>query len=652
MGNLNMSAVLNFGGNFLKGMQDAQNQTSAFQSRIQNFANTAKLAFGATGVLAAGYLNSALNSAAKAQDSTVQLQRLVENQGVSWSQASGQVSNFTSGVMKMSEYSAGDAKTALINLTEKGVKFNDALKMQSTLTDLAAGTNTDLTSASNLLGQAYDGRYMQLERLGIVTKEQVKAGISFAQVQDAINKRFGGASKDQLSTYDGTMKQVVNTLNSFKTSIGQFILPYMQKFASFLDKMAQKLNNLSPSTKKFIAGALAMAAGLGTLIGGTTVLKKLFSFLPFDIEGIGKSLQGIAAPAALFIALITAICYAYLNNLGGLKDAVNKFIKTVLPDVKSAISQVTGFLNNHKKDVSKIMNDIGKFFANVVNWVTAHYPQIKSVVEKVFSGVASVFTKFVIPIFSFIVSHGTIVESVLGGILGGFLAFKVITGIITAITNVIKIWTIAQGLLNLVMDANPIGLVCVAIGILIAIGIALYKNWDTIKQKAGQLWTAIKAAFAPIANFAKDAFKWGSDMIDGLINGIKSKIGAIGNAVKGVGSTIASFLHFSCPDVGPLATYESWMPDFMQGMAKGIKVNTHLVTEPIKKVALGIKTNMQGGINGDSSSTPQAKTKGKGNIIVNIPKLADTLTVRNDSDIDKIAYALTKKLQKVANGMA
>ncbi len=43
---------------------------------------------------------------------------------------------------------------------------------------------------------------------------------------------------------------------------------------------------------------------------------------------------------------------------------------------------------------------------------------------------------------------------------------------------------------------SPIGLVVVAIAGVIAIGVALYKNWDTVKAKAIEIWTAIKDFFA------------------------------------------------------------------------------------------------------------------------------------------------------------
>ena len=48
--------------------------------------------------------------------------------------------------------------------------------------------------------------------------------------------------------------------------------------------------------------------------------------------------------------------------------------------------------------------------------------------------------------------------------------------------------------------------------------------------------------------------------------------------------TIKSYLHFSVPDEGPLTDYESWMPDFMSGLADGIEKSRGMVTKEIEKL--------------------------------------------------------------------
>ena len=71
----------------------------------------------------------------------------------------------------------------------------------------------------------------------------------------------------------------------------------------------------------------------------------------------------------------------------------------------------------------------------------------------------------------------------------------------------------------------------------------------------------------------------------GIVNGIRSAIGAVADACRSVADSIRSFLHFSVPDVGPLTDYESWMPDFMKGLAKGIEKSRGLVADATGGVA-------------------------------------------------------------------
>ena len=61
----------------------------------------------------------------------------------------------------------------------------------------------------------------------------------------------------------------------------------------------------------------------------------------------------------------------------------------------------------------------------------------------------------------------------------------------------------AQKALNLVMLAAPYMWIVAAIVAVIAVGVLLYKNWDTIKAKAGELWLAFQEKFPAMANIIK-----------------------------------------------------------------------------------------------------------------------------------------------------
>ncbi|EXG84491.1 phage tail tape measure protein, TP901 family [Clostridium sp. ASBs410] len=119
----------------------------------------------------------------------------------------------------------------------------------------------------------------------------------------------------------------------------------------------------------------------------------------------------------------------------------------------------------------------------------------------------------------------------------------------------------------------------------------------------------IDAIKTQLTSLPGQAVQWGADMIDGLVDGIKSKVGAVTKAIKGVAENITSYIHFSRPDVGPLREYEKWMPDMVSGLAKGIKDNAWKITDQLK----GLTGNMSYMLNGDASgagSTDLTKIEG------------------------------------------
>ena len=103
--------------------------------------------------------------------------------------------------------------------------------------------------------------------------------------------------------------------------------------------------------------------------------------------------------------------------------------------------------------------------------------------------------------------------------------------------------TVAQTGLNTAMAANPIGAVILAIEALIAVGVLLYKNWDTIKAGAQSLWNKFKdvsirignafsGAFNKVKNAAKTALEWVGDKLSWLNDKIES-ISILGSLYKG-----------------------------------------------------------------------------------------------------------------------
>jgi TP901 family phage tail tape measure protein len=104
-----------------------------------------------------------------------------------------------------------------------------------------------------------------------------------------------------------------------------------------------------------------------------------------------------------------------------------------------------------------------------------------------------------------------------------------------------------------------------------------------------------------LSSLAENAGTWGSDLIQGLIDGMNSQKTALYNAASDLAFTISSQLHFSRPDVGPLVDYESWMPDMVEGMAEGVTENKYKLSDAIQSLTQSIST----GINGSTGTVSQ-----------------------------------------------
>lgn len=95
---------------------------------------------------------------------------------------------------------------------------------------------------------------------------------------------------------------------------------------------------------------------------------------------------------------------------------------------------------------------------------------------------------------------------------------------------------------------SPIGIAIVAITGLIAMGVALYKNWDTVKAKAEAIWGGIKSAITSvkeetIADF-HEMIQAGKEFLSALDQGISSipVLGSLYNGGKTVMKAVGSKL--------------------------------------------------------------------------------------------------------------
>lgn len=162
--------------------------------------------------------------------------------------------------------------------------------------------------------------------------------------------------------------------------------------------------------------------------------------------------------------------------------------------------------------------EMQNFMGTVMSDIESAVPSIKSG----FSSVADTITNTVVPAYEgfktglqWVLDNKEAVISALSGVAAGFTALKVITVVKAALDlykNSALVSTIATQGFNAALRANPIGMVVTVIGLLVAAGVYLYQNWDTVKAKAGELWVTVKEKFADIkqsvSDFIQPAIGW------------------------------------------------------------------------------------------------------------------------------------------------
>lgn len=468
----------------------------------------------------------------------------------------------------------------------------------------------DSTRAQAMATLGLKGTYDKLDQL---TKMQVNYQAILQQSPDAI-----GDCQRSLDSYESTKKRYIAKLKEIKTIVGQFFLPtyqkilsigakgltmirdWLQKLTDLTDKLGGSQRVLSVLAAAFTAMLVAMnLKKIGAAINGFTKLARAIGL------GHGKTL----AFFAVFLLLVLVI-EDFISFMRGDKSLLGTMLERAGVDCEKLRQNIVGVWTKIKQAIGYIgegiRNVVVPIFEGIRTAAVVAFEEIQKAVAKVAPGIAQFFKEL---------SSGKVdkkkwtdigesigriavgVVAVIAAVKGISAIFGVITTVISVVKAVISVIKLAFVVVKSVITvikvvgavisvlASAFGPVILAIAAAIAIGVLLWKNWDKIREAAGNLLegikatignvrdaivTGIQAAIDWITSLPAEALKWGSDIIDGIVSGIQSAVGRVGEAVKGVADKIKSFLGFSEPEDGPLSDFHTYMPDMIDLMASGI----------------------------------------------------------------------------------
>lgn len=468
----------------------------------------------------------------------------------------------------------------------------------------------DSTRAQAMATLGLKGTYDKLDQL---TKMQVNYQAILQQSPDAI-----GDCQRSLDSYESTKKRYIAKLKEIKTIVGQFFLPtyqkilsigakgltmirdWLQKLTDLTDKLGGSQRVLSVLAAAFTAMLVAMnLKKIGAAINGFTKLARAIGL------GHGKAL----AFFAVFL-LLALVIEDFISFMRGDKSLLGTMLERAGVDCEKLRQNIVGVWTKIKQAIGYIgegiRNVVVPIFEGIRTAVVVAFEEIQKAVAKVAPGIAQFFKEL---------SSGKVdkkkwtdigesigriavgVVAVIAAVKGISAIFGVITTVISVVKAVISVIKLAFVVVKSIITvikvvgavisvlASAFGPVILAIAAAIAIGVLLWKNWDKIREAAGNLLegikatignvrdaivTGIQAAIDWITSLPAEALKWGSDIIDGIVSGIQSAVGRVGEAVKGVADKIKSFLGFSEPEDGPLSDFHTYMPDMIDLMASGI----------------------------------------------------------------------------------
>lgn len=372
-----------------------------------------------------------------------------------------------------------------------------------------------------------------------VTAETVK-DVPFSSIIDAIQ-----VIQDNLGITGTTAKEAATTLTGSFASVKAALSNVLAGLALGQD-LGPALNALSSTLSTFLSGNLIPAL--------YNILSALPGALVTFISTLGPQLA--AGLSTIVPQMMTTGAQMLQSLSAGLAQGIPNFLAQALP-------MLLQFTENLRANFSNIVDAGIDLLLNFVQGIANGLPTLIEYVPTIISNIAGLINDNAPKILA----------------AGVQIIVTLVKGLINAIPTIIaNIPQIIGAIVDTITAFNWLNLGATVIKTL---GNGLTSMASGLK---GFMESTLSGAIDYLKSLPKQALQWGKDMISGFIDGIVGSVGGIVNAVKDVGSAIASYLHFSRPDVGPLRNYETWMPDMLTGMAQSIRANLYRITDAMDLV--------------------------------------------------------------------
>jgi hypothetical protein len=345
-----------------KKLKSANGDVESSSNKLGDFAKKAGVAFAAAAAAAGTYAIALAVDGVKAaiEDEKAQTQLAIALENATGA-TKGQIAATEDAILQMSLASGvadDNLRPALGRLVRSTGDITKAQDLLAIALDISTATGKPLESVANSLGRAFDGNTTSLGKLGIGLDAAELKTMTFTEVQGKLTELFGGAAAANADTYAGKIARVQIAFDEAKETLGQALLPILDKFLVFINE------NALPAIQAFTAAfSLTEGDGFGKTISdvGSTVKKvvqPIFEGIKSVFDSVKTAVMNSKDEFASFWTVVKAIAPLIGKAIGDSLKVIGNIAEVVITVIAKVLGAIKPVLNTAIDGINKIITGL------------------------------------------------------------------------------------------------------------------------------------------------------------------------------------------------------------------------------------------------------------------------------------------------------
>jgi hypothetical protein len=345
-----------------KKLKSANGDVESSSNKLGDFAKKAGVAFAAAAAAAGAYATKLAVDGVKAaiEDEKAQTQLAIALENATGA-TQGQIKATEDAILQMSLASGvadDQLRPALGRLVRSTGDITKAQDLLATALDISAATGKPVEAIAISLSKAYDGNTAALGKLGVGLSTAELKTMSFEQVQGRLSELFGGAAAANADTYAGKIARVQIAFDEAKETLGQALLPILDKFLGFINK------NALPAIQAFTSAfSLTEGDGFGKTISdvGSTIkeiVQPIFEGVKVIFDKVKKAVMDSRDEFASFWEVIKFVAPLIGKAIGDSLKVVGEIAGVVITVIGKVLGAIKPLLNFAIDGINKIITAI------------------------------------------------------------------------------------------------------------------------------------------------------------------------------------------------------------------------------------------------------------------------------------------------------